>query len=143
MGFGVVAGKVVRFDEFRGYGFVAPDTGGEDVFIHVNDLDFDKRLLGMGARVEFDIEDGDRGLKASRVQILEQAVAEPQARQFAHRAESSSDEDGLCDVLSAREYLSELTETLLTAEPTLTAQQIVRIRQNLTEVARGHGWVES
>ncbi|MEU3271994.1 cold shock domain-containing protein [Saccharomonospora sp. NPDC006951] len=139
----MVAGKVIRFDEFRGYGFVAPDTGGEDVFIHVNDLDFDKRLLGTGARVEFDIEDGDRGLKASRVRILEQVVAEPHVRQVVHRAESSLDEDGLCDVLSPGEYVSELTETLLTAEPTLTAQQIVRIRQSLTEVARGHGWVES
>jgi CspA family cold shock protein len=62
----VEKGKVVRFDEFRGYGFVAPDAGGEDVFIHVNDLDFDKRLIEPGALVEFDVEDGDRGPKASR-----------------------------------------------------------------------------
>ena len=53
-------GKVIRFDEFKGYGFVAPDEGGEDVFIHVNDLDFDKRLLAPGVRVEYVAVDGDR-----------------------------------------------------------------------------------
>src|SRR5918999_5540345 len=66
----VVQGKVIRFDEVRGYGFVAPDTGGDDVFIHVNDLEFDKRHLAVGAVVDFEVEDGDRGLKASKVTLV-------------------------------------------------------------------------
>jgi CspA family cold shock protein len=60
----VSTGTVVSFDRIKGYGFVAPDVGGEDVFIHVNDLNDlhgDKALLGPGCLVEFRLEEGDRG----------------------------------------------------------------------------------
>ena len=80
----MVTGKVVRFDEVRGYGFVAPEVGGEDVFIHVNDLTFDKRLVAPGVVVEFDLEESDRGPKASHVRIV---------RQAAERSGESADED--------------------------------------------------
>src|SRR5690606_31782118 len=69
----VVRGKVVRFDDMRGYGFVAPEGGGEDVFMHVNDLDVDKRLIAPGVVVEFTVEDGERGLKASGIRLVRQA----------------------------------------------------------------------
>lgn len=135
----MVTGKVVRFDEFRGYGFVAPDTGGEDVFLHVNDLQFDKRLLGQGALVEFDVEEGDRGLKASHVRMINR----PGATVLPRAEPRSADDDGLCDVLSVREFLEEVTETLLEAAPTITGDQIVHIRQRMAQLAHTHGWVES
>jgi cold shock protein len=138
----VVAGKVVRFDEFRGYGFVAPDTGGEDVFLHVNDLQFDKRLLGAGALVEFDVEEGDRGLKASHVRMISKGGdrVTPSPRP---ESRAAADDDGLCDVLSVKEFLEEVTETLLDAAPTITGEQIVHIRQRMAQLAHTHGWVES
>jgi cold shock CspA family protein len=124
---------VVRFDEFRGYGFVAPDTGGEDVFLHVNDLQFDKRLLGPGALVEFDVEEGDRGLKASRVRMISRPESSPEPRA----------DDDLCDVLSVKEFLEEVTEALLESAPGVTGDQIVHIRQRMAQLAHTHGWVES
>lgn len=133
----MVTGKVVRFDEFRGYGFVAPETGGEDVFLHVNDLQFDKRLLGPGALVEFEVEEGDRGLKASRVTMITRGADRPAP------TPRVSEDDGLCDVLSVKEFLEEVTESLLDAAPSLTGEQIVHIRQRLAQVAHQHGWVES
>ena len=33
-----MTGKMLRFDEVRGYGFIVPDDGNEDVFVHANDL---------------------------------------------------------------------------------------------------------
>lgn len=60
----MLTGKVVRFDEVRGYGFIAPDGGGEDVFVHANVLGDDKYVFGPGLRVEFEVSDGDRGPKA-------------------------------------------------------------------------------
>ncbi|WP_261888031.1 cold-shock protein [Mycobacterium pseudoshottsii] len=60
---------MVRFDDVRGYGFIAPDSGGEDVFLHANDLDFDRLLAKRGTRVSFDIEDGPRGKFATAVLI--------------------------------------------------------------------------
>lgn len=137
----MVAGKVVRFDEIRGYGFVAPDTGGEDVFLHVNDLQFDKRLLGPGALVEFDVEEGDRGLKASHVRMISRG-----AERMAPVTRSEprvADDDVMCDVLSVKEFLEEVTETLLDAAPSLTGEQIVHVRQRMAQVAHTHGWVEA
>jgi cold shock protein len=155
-GWVVVTGKVVRFDEFRGYGFVAPSTGGEDVFLHVNDLQFDKRLLGPGALVEFDVEEGDRGLKASHVRMISRGGERPVPSSSPLSSSSlpdseaepkpvfrTADDDGMCDVLSVKEFLEEVTETLLDAAPSITAEQIVHIRQRLAQVAHTHGWVEA
>jgi cold shock protein len=139
----VATGKVVRFDEFRGYGFVAPDTGGEDVFIHVNDLDFDKHLIGPGALVEFDVDDGDRGPKASRVRILSRPVSQSTAPNIKNNFSRPVADDSLCDVLSTKEFLDEVTEILLNASPTVTAEQILRIREGLVRIADSHGWIET
>jgi CspA family cold shock protein len=139
----VATGKVVRFDEFRGYGFVAPDVGGEDVFIHVNDLDFDKRLIGPGTLVEFDVEEGDRGPKASHVRILGRPASPSTAPTVTKGPSRRITDDGLCDVLSKKEFIDEVTETLLNTSPTVTAEQILRIRDSLVRIADSHGWIEA
>ncbi|MCA1185341.1 MULTISPECIES: cold-shock protein [unclassified Saccharopolyspora] len=134
----MVNGKVVRFDDDRGYGFLAPDDGGEDVFVHANDIQDSKQQFRPGARVEFAIEAGDRGLKASQVRLLEPAAdAEPRAPR------REQEDDGLCDVLSVPEFRTELTEALLEAAPTLTAAQIVQVRRKVTDIARRHNWIEA
>ncbi|MBZ4318337.1 cold-shock protein [Streptomyces huiliensis] len=139
----MVTGRIIRFDEFRGYGFVAPDTGGEDVFVHVNDVQADKRLIVPGAFVEFTVEEGERGLKASHVRLLDRVPsarpAEPPAEPY---TPGPPHEDGDCDVLSAKEFTDEVTELLLGAAPTMTAEQILLIRQRLVRLAANHGWVE-
>jgi cold shock CspA family protein len=141
----VVTGKVVRFDEIRGYGFVAPDTGGEDVFMHVNDLEVDKRKISPGVVVEFMVEEGDRGLKASGVRVLEDAAVEVPlpSRQSSESRSLSDDEEPLCDVLSAKEFTEELTEVLLGATSTMTAEQILQVRRSMVRFAHAHGWIES
>ncbi|MBS2964845.1 cold shock domain-containing protein, partial [Actinocrinis puniceicyclus] len=70
----MIKGEVISFDRIKGYGFVAPESGGEDVFIHVNDLCGDKNLLSPGCIVEFRTEDGVRGLKASEVTVVQPAA---------------------------------------------------------------------
>lgn len=66
----MLTGKVIRFDDVRGYGFIAPDGGGEDIFVHANVLGDDKYVFGPGLRVEFEVTDGDRGPKAYAVHLL-------------------------------------------------------------------------
>lgn len=139
----MVTGRVLKYDEARGYGFVAPDTGGEDVFIHVNDLDFDKTLLATGARIDFSVEESGRGLKASNIQLVEPAPARaPERRTHQPATEIRSVDDGLCDVLTAREFTEEITEGLLSAAPSVTGADILRIRQYFVKLAHGHGWIE-
>ncbi|MBP0458130.1 cold-shock protein [Streptomyces montanisoli] len=136
----VATGKVIRFDTVRGYGFVAPSGGGDDVFLHVNDLVVDKSLVGPGVSVEFDIENGDKGLKAARVSVLEDGMSTGVP---ARQAPRSAMDEGLCDVLSPREFTEEVTEALLAAAPGITAEQIVAIRRHLGKLAADHGWTEA
>jgi cold shock CspA family protein len=144
----VETGRILRFDEVRGYGFIAPNAGGEDVFVHANDFGEQRHLVHPGMRVEYEVEEGERGLKVASVRILDaptqtrRATASPFATAPAGTA-GSSDDDGLCDVLSTREFVTEVTELLIQHVPSLTGSQIAQARQHLVQFARSHGWVES
>ncbi|MCO5971393.1 cold-shock protein [Actinoallomurus soli] len=141
----MVRGRVVKFDEVRGYGFVAPDDGGEDVFVHANDLLVDKRAFTPGTSVEFEIKDGERGRKGYDVRILAAPqTAVPARTGSAERpSEASHDVDGTCEVLSVAELRNELTEAFIQAAPDLTAAQIVRLRDGVIALAAGYGWIEN
>lgn len=134
-----VTGKVVRFDDIRGYGFIAPDIGGDDVFLHANDLEMEKSLARPGARVSFEIEDGPRGKFATAVRL---GQATP-----AHADDRSNDSllaaDEYYDVLSVVELKHSVTEILLDIAPAITGEQIKQIRTKFETLARKHGWVES
>ncbi|MFD4556535.1 cold-shock protein [Streptomyces sp. NPDC058469] len=132
----MVAGRVVRFDSSRGYGFIAPAHGGEDVFLHVNDLLFSEPYLRSGMMVEFEIEDGERGLKATGVRLVQDPGEGPPAPRAA------DEDDSLCDVLATEEFAREVTEILLAEAPSLTGEQILQIRGGLTQFAKNHGWTE-
>jgi cold shock CspA family protein len=143
-------GHILRFDEVRGYGFIAPDGGGEDLFMHANDLLGEKHLFRAGLAVSFDAEQGERGMKASRVRLVDAPIREGIGVQrppaavippWTTRDETAG--DGLCDVLSTAEFQQELTETLLTTAPTLTGTQILAIRKALVGLGRQHNWIES
>ncbi|MGC5287468.1 cold-shock protein [Micromonospora sp. DT231] len=140
------AGKVIRFDEARGYGFIAPAKGGEDIFVHANDFGEQRHLVHPGMRVEYEVEAGDRGLKVAALRIVESvAVARPERAPdvVPTRTGQTGEDDGMCDVLSPREFTYEVTELLIERVPTLTGAQISAIRQSLVDHARSHGWVES
>lgn len=60
-------GKVKWFNESKGYGFIQQDNGA-DVFVHYSSIKGDGfKTLAEGQRVQFEIEDGDRGKKAKNV----------------------------------------------------------------------------
>lgn len=66
-------GKVKFFDTKKGFGFIAPDDGGDDVFVHrnnVENLDYNQGLEDDEA-VEFEVEETPKGLSATNVQSLE------------------------------------------------------------------------
>lgn len=65
-----ITGTVKWFDAGKGYGFVARD-GGTDVFVHQSAIQSEGyRTLAEGQRVEFEIEQGPKGAKASNVRTL-------------------------------------------------------------------------
>jgi CspA family cold shock protein len=67
----MVTGRVIRFDEVKGYGFIMPSDGGEDVFVHANEITDRGLRVSAGTQVAFRVLEGDRGLKAYDVRILE------------------------------------------------------------------------
>ncbi len=140
-------GKLIRFDDSRGYGFIASEGGGEDVFVHANDFGDDRHRVYPGIRVEYEVEQGDRGLKVASVQIVEgqrtQAAPRTGVVGSARQASSAEEDDGMCDVLTGKQLTAEVTELLLQHVPTLTAEQVVLIRERLVAHARSHGWIES
>jgi CspA family cold shock protein len=63
-----VTGTVKWFNGAKGYGFIAPDDGGEDVFVHFSAIQSEGyRNLDEGDRVEFTVEEGKKGLQATNV----------------------------------------------------------------------------
>lgn len=112
--------------------------------MHANDLLDDKSLFHSGVVVDFDVENGDRGLKASNVKILDQQVQDQRRPAKAQGSGQGqvSDDDTLCDVLSAMELRGELTEALLASVPEISAAQILLVRKCVLDIARSHNWVE-
>jgi len=66
-------GKVKFFDAQKGFGFIKPDDGGKDVFVHRNNVENLAPNQGLedGENVEFDVEETPKGLSAINVQSLD------------------------------------------------------------------------
>lgn len=57
-------GTVKFFNDQKGFGFIAPDDGGDDLFIHVSNIDPSTGTLTDGQKVEFEIGEGRKGSEA-------------------------------------------------------------------------------
>ena len=63
----MIKGKVKWFNDAKGYGFIEQE-GGEDVFVHFSAIQMDGyKTLAEGQVVEFEVQQGDKGLHATNV----------------------------------------------------------------------------
>lgn len=62
-------GTVKFFDTRKNYGFITPEEGDEDLFVHASDIE--SGSLNEDDRVEFDSEEGDKGPRAVNVKKLD------------------------------------------------------------------------
>ena len=64
----MATGTVKWFSNTKGYGFISPDEGGEDVFAHFSAITMDGyKTLKEGQKVAFEIANGPKGLQATNI----------------------------------------------------------------------------
>jgi cold shock protein len=65
-------GMVKWFNDAKGFGFIEPEGGGEDVFAHFSCIQMDGfRTLKQGARVSFDLVQGPKGDQAQNIRPVD------------------------------------------------------------------------
>jgi CspA family cold shock protein len=63
-------GTVKFLNEEKGYGFITPDEGGRDLFVHHSAITDASYRLEAGQKVEYDIKQGTRGPEATNVRAV-------------------------------------------------------------------------
>lgn len=82
-------GTVTFFDPDKGFGFIAPDDGGDDLFVHARSLVGGLRELSDGDRVTYVVAEGDRGPQARDVEVVGGASRRSAAAASGGRSERS------------------------------------------------------
>ena len=69
-------GTVKWFNNAKGFGFIVPEDGGEDIFAHYSTINMDGyRSLKAGQPVSFDLKEGPKGIHAENIAFAEEPVA--------------------------------------------------------------------
>ena len=67
----MATGTVKWFSNEKGYGFITPDDGGQDLFVHHTEIAGSGfKTLAEGAKVEFEVTQGQKGLQATDVHVI-------------------------------------------------------------------------
>jgi cold shock protein len=61
------SGTVKFFNQSKGFGFITPDDGSKDVFVHANALNDE---INEGDKVEYDVAESPKGLNATNVKLI-------------------------------------------------------------------------
>ncbi len=70
-------GTVKWFNNAKGFGFILPEGGGEDLFAHYSSIDMEGyRTLKAGQAVTFETEQGDKGLHAKHIKVSKETSSD-------------------------------------------------------------------
>jgi CspA family cold shock protein len=67
----MATGTVKWFNDAKGYGFIAPESGGKDIFVHHTQIvGSGFKTLAEGAKVEYEEREGQKGPEATNVTVV-------------------------------------------------------------------------
>ncbi|SFI07188.1 cold-shock protein [Modicisalibacter xianhensis] len=67
----MATGTVKWFNDTKGYGFISPDDGGDDLFAHFSEIQADGfKTLQDGQKVSFEVTQGKKGLQAANIKVV-------------------------------------------------------------------------
>jgi cold shock CspA family protein len=141
----VNTGTILSFDIAQGYGFIDPDEGGEDVFLHIRTIGEQfKDVIRPGLRVAYTPVLGDRGAKASEAYFIDDADPEGESPQAGGgRSTSSAPSGGTRRSAVTESQFSQLViEALLEQCPSLTGSELLSIRSAFRDLAKTRGWID-
>lgn len=73
-------GTVKWFSNAKGYGFIAPEEGGDDIFAHFSSIDMNGyKSLRQGQRVDYEVSQGPKGFLASSIILNADGTEEQEA----------------------------------------------------------------
>ncbi|HIX60796.1 MULTISPECIES: cold-shock protein [Halomonas] len=68
----MATGTVKWFNDTKGYGFISPDDGGDDLFAHFSEIQAEGfKTLQDGQKVTFEVTQGKKGLQASNIRVAD------------------------------------------------------------------------
>ncbi|AXY42087.1 cold-shock protein [Halomonas alkalicola] len=68
----MATGTVKWFNDTKGYGFISPDDGGDDLFAHFSEIQAEGfKTLQDGQKVTFEVTQGKKGLQASNIRLAD------------------------------------------------------------------------